>query len=90
MDAGIGAVARADFAVPGPSRFPGSNESLRFMAVRFAGLLAIELPTERARDVNEAGTLFPAAPSFPELPGAGVFNLAAACTLLHAELAYFL
>jgi hypothetical protein len=66
-----------DFAVPGISRFPGSNESLRFIPVRLAGLFAVELLTGRAGHVNQAGALFPAAPSFFELPGTGVFQVAA-------------
>jgi hypothetical protein len=66
-----------DVAVPGVSRFPGGNESLGFIPVRFASLLAVELPAERARDVNEAGALFPAAASFFELPRRGVLDVAA-------------
>jgi hypothetical protein len=40
-------------------------------------LFAVELLAERARDVNQAGALFPAAPSFFERPGTGVFQVAA-------------
>jgi hypothetical protein len=49
---------RLDFAVPRIGRFPKSSESLRFIPVRLAGLLSVELSAECARNVNEARATF--------------------------------
>ena len=62
-------------AVPGLGRFPDRSNGLRFVPVRLAGLLTAELAAQRSANVDQAGALLPAAPSFLKLPGTGVFRV---------------
>jgi hypothetical protein len=59
------------------SRLPCRHECFRFIPLGFAGVFAVELSTQRTGDMNQAGTSFPATPSFFELAGPGVFRVAA-------------
>ena len=43
----------------------------------FAGLFVVELSAQRTRDMNQAGTSFPATPCFFELAGTGLLRVAA-------------
>ena len=60
-----------DRAVPRLGRLPNSSRSLGFIPFRFTSLLAAELATKSATDVDQTGAFLPTAPSFLKLARAG-------------------
>src|SRR5208282_5722643 len=53
------------------------KHGLGFVPIGGAGLSAVELPAERAGQVDQARAFFPASPSLFKLAGAGVFGVGA-------------
>lgn len=60
-----------------PAASPGHIYSLSLVPAVPPGLYPPKPAAQCTRDVNHAGALFPAEPSFFELPGTGVFQVAA-------------
>ena len=74
VEAGMG-FFDSDGAVPGVSRFPGSNDCFGFVPVRFADLFPAELTAQGSRRKDETSASFPAAPPLFKLARTGVFGV---------------
>ena len=62
-------------AVPRAGLLQRSNNGFGFLPIGGAGSSAVELPAERAGQVDQARAFFPASPSLFKLAGAGVFGV---------------